>query len=640
MLTKRICAIALSVSFLLTGLAGAGETGKASIPDGFMYVVSVPSTSNLVDNLDSFIAACTRKTQNALPEGMVKAMGQMFIPGISVIMDNDLELHALSPIDQKDDGVLGIVVANTNLDSLLEILADNMIDFEEEDGVMQVMVPKMPPLFARDYDGKHTLLGSHQVTVDLLHKALENGWQAKPWGSGVLSMAGDISKNWSRDILHSTVLEDGLEELRAHLNDPENDEVDLPPHLRDLVMQTLDVVGEYIPALKSEIASIDSVGIDVGLDADKVDFLTLVKSPSDRYLGKLAAAAESLGNSTSPLAKNIDESAISFISVAPIEKALPGLLEGTLDFYKKVAEKSGSADLQTAIKKLDAAKDVLIGDIVVGQYVRDGALGQVGWITVDDAAKALDIYTDSYQAFNDLVVAIEPAYKDNLPVRVNSGKTAGGVEYRNIELSRDFMLSFARALAPEDQEKINEKLIDDFGGFSYYLAADGANIVFASGRDGEEFLEEALKTGNGAKNPLVDDAFVKRTLADMPARQTLTGFIDYAFLMNFFALATLENMAGENDFADDKYLPEAFEEIRSKVRTANSKVAIGMGALDGNLVYHCIIPSDTINIIYYNMNILYSGLEAARQKHMIEQYDANTDEESFNFDDEDEESAE
>lgn len=637
MLIKKICAIALSVTFLLTGLAGAGENRKASVPDGFMYVVSVPSTSTLVDNIDSFVAACTRKTQNALPEGMVKAMGQMFIPGISVIMDNDLELHALSPIDQKDDGVLGIVVANTNLESLLEILADNMIDFEEEDGVMQVQLPKMPPLFARDYDGKHTLLGSHQVTVDLLQKALENGWQAEPWGNGVLSVAGEISKNWSRDILHSTVLEEGLEDIRTHLNDPENDEVKLPPHLRDLIMHTLDVAEEYIPALKSEIASIEAIGIDVGMDADKVDFLTLVTSPSDRYLGKLAAAAESLGNATSPLAKNIDENAISFIGVAPIEKALPGMIEWSLDFYKKIAEKSSSPELKTVVAKLDAIKDVKTGDIVAGQYVRDGALGQVGWIAVDDAKKALEIYAESYQSFNDLVVAIEPAYKDNLPVHINSGKTAGGVDYLNIELSRDFMVSFAQALAPDAQEKINEKLLDELGGFSYYFAADGANLVFTSGRDGEALLEEALQNGNGVKNPLWEDAFVQRTLADMPARQTLTGFIDYAYLMNFFTLATLENMAGENDFADAEYLPEAFEEIKAKVRTANSKVAISIGALDGDLVYHCIIPADTINIIYYNMNILYSGLETARQKQMIEQYDANADEDGFTFDDDEDE---
>ncbi len=641
MLSKRICAIALSVTFLLTGLASAGETGKASLPDGFMYMVSVPSTSNLVDNIDSFVASCTRKTQNALPEGMVKAMAQMFIPGISVIADNDLELHILCPVDQKDDGVLGIVVANTNLESLLAILADNMFDFEEtENGVMKIGVPKMPPLFAIDYDGKHTLIGSHEVTLQLVKKALDNGWEAAPWGKGVLSIAGDINKNWSNEILHSTILENGLADIREHVTNFENKEIELPDHLRDLILQTMDVAEEYIPALKSEIASIDTIRVDVGLDADKVEFLTLVKSPSDRYLGKLAEAAESLGNSNSPFTKNIDESAISLVLVAPIEKAFPGLIQASLDFYKKIVDKSDSSELKTALAKLDAIKEINIGDIVVGQYVQDEALGQIGWIACDDPAKALRVYTESYRAFNDIVIGIEPAYKDNPPVIVKSGKTSDGVEYSNIELSREFVVSFAQALTPGDAEKINDKLLDDFGGFSYYFAADKDNLVFTAGKDGLALLESALEDSNGVADPLWDSVFVQRMLAEMPARQTMTAFIDYAFLMNFFTMATLENMAADNDYADDEYLPEAFADIKSKVRTANSKVAIGMGALDGNLVYHCIIPADTINIIYYNMNILYSSLESARQKQMIEEYDENADEEDFSFDEEDGEEAE
>ncbi|MDR1744784.1 MAG: hypothetical protein LBS30_03410 [Planctomycetota bacterium] len=554
-------------------------TTPDSLPKQVAFHISIKSPLELLGNLDNYVAAATKDTENEIPPGVLKliAMTQVPIMAFAPGVDLDSEAHLVIPAPSKPPENIEefmrysmpgavLVVRAPDLDALVERLEKLAWSLEKlEDGAgfadaYSLAAPQNMQLTLVRLDDDRVAVG---MTVESIRRALES-WTPTHNSDSLLTVHFSPA-NANMNLLGKA---------RAHLEKMKEE------HLAAMTRERIEpgVAGQWLNVsetiailLVSEFESMRGAILALGFDEEGFRIDLKAKPNEASILSEVAGQIARIGAQDVSLAERLPAGAISLTLAAPIADMVPDSAKTRL---KLLSELYGEEKLYAAIF---AFVDSAASRTASGCYL-DAETGKpysLALYETADSQKIINAFTDGITKFNDALAATGSGLR-----QVEAGMlTEGGVSY----YAGRFAFSDAHNLSKE-LERLHIAL--------FISAIDGGVVVAMGNLTGAEFLDaraQIVSQDDGAGASFLASDQAKRILAALPFSQAALAFSDVGNLLEAF-----ETLRAGDEGEDVK---SAVNASLAELGKNRSLVGFGLGADAGWLVGRSVIPPDTVNQI-------------------------------------------
>lgn len=591
---KRILStFALAAVILTSSLASAAAPAK-ELPPEIAGHVSVRSLRGLIRNIDRYLAAASKETENEVPAGFLSMMAMIYLPIPMDDWESDgpLNLVVLDAETTKDMPYVAFFQA-PDFDALMNTLAESGWDIEEETSsgkyakVRPISLPNGDKRLLVDLGDERIALAEKLADIDTVH---ENDWFPAHMSDA------DLRANIALKNKHNP-LTSFVRDYIANNKDALVQSVDKLGLQQSFGAGVGELAEKYGPLAAAEVDNIRYVLMELRF-ADAIATLDIgAKFEPDSLGDTVVGGMERSGNLDLTLAGRIPHGAVSAAVSYPASRILPGAPVKMSQFFGDILG-TLVPDLrertETAIKAFYDSKP---GQSVSGNFVKDGRNYTISYMASEKPADTLDSLVKVIEVLNDAWarIIVEPelgAKLDGERTEVDGAPFYHMVEqYKDIEKFEEFL------------DRIHETNPDVTMPFDtevpihLYLTIDDKGVILGAGDiQREEFMaaREHMRASE-AENNLFQTSEAEKVLGHIEFNQGSVGMLDPMGLFAIYA-HTAAN-AHDDAYGDPASNPYrvALEKLDIRMGEAKSVLGFALGADKEWIINRFLVPAIAVN---------------------------------------------
>lgn len=604
-----ITTLAFTAALFVGSLAPAAAPAR-DLPPEVAGHVSVRSLRGLIRNIDRYVAAASKESDNEIPSGFLSMMAMIYLP---IPLD-----------DWESDGPVNLVVLNgksakdmpyviffqaADFDKLAGTLAESgwevgeRVDNGDFKEVRPVVVPGGDRKFLVDFSDGRIALAEKLEDI----AAVQDGdWFPEHFGNADLR-ANIALKNRNNPLTRFVV--DAIEKKKAGII--ENiDEVGLKPEFAQGVGKALE---KYGPLLAQEVDNVRFLLLELRF-ADGVAELDLGAKFEPGSLGDLVATGMGQsGDLDLSLANLMPPGALSMAVSYPATRVLPDA--------PNVVSKCFAEFVGTVIPDLKSRTELVIrefydskpGQAVSGNYMSaDGGAMTVSYMPAEKPAETVDAILRIIDLMNaawaGIIVSPDHGFKLVPTEKIVDGKPVYHFteEYANVEKFQEFL------------DKIHEidpdatRVLDPGQNLHIYITNDDKGVILGGGAmtpDEFEVASEYIRKQPALKN-LFQSPAAQRLLGRIDYDQGTVGVMDPAGLFSIYAHAAAQ--AHDHAYGQPESNPYrvALAKLEPLSGEPKNAIAFALGADGSWLVNRFLVPAASVN----DVAKLYDAYSKARKE--------------------------
>lgn len=591
---KRVIAMFALAAVIFAGSLAPAAAPAKELPPEIAGHVSVRSLRGLIRNIDRYLAAASKETENEIPAGFLSMMAMIYLPIPMDDWESDgpLNLVVLDAETTKDMPYVAFFQA-PDFDALMDTLSESGWDIEDETSsgkytkVRPITLPNGEKRLLVDLGDNRIALAEKLDDITTVH---ENDWY--PAHMSDADLRANIALKNKHNPLTSFV-RDYITQNRDRLVDG----VDKLGLQQSFGAGVAELAEKYGPLAAAEVDNIRYVLLEMRF-ADGIATLDVgAKFEPDSLGSAVVSGMEKSGNLDLTIAGRIPHGAVSAAVSYPATRILPAAPAKMSTFFGDVLGTLVPDLRERTENAFMAFYDSKPGQSVSGNFVKDGRNYTISYMASEKPAESLDAIVKIIEILNDtwtrIIVDPEISAKlDGERTEVDGVPFYHMVEqYKNLERFETFL---------DQIHEVNPDLpmpFDPQVPINLYLTIDDKGVILGAGDlEQDEFMaaREHMRASEGESN-LFQTPDAEKVIGRIEFDQASVGMIDPMGLFAIYA-NTAANAHDEayGDPASNPYRV-ALDKLDIRMGEAKSVLGFALGSDKDWIINRFLVPAAAIN---------------------------------------------
>ncbi len=608
--------LALLIAFAIA-LPLAAADPAAKLPSSLIAEVSIKSPSKLLQAIDGYVAAATKKTRSQLPPGFLVMLSQLYLPLPMDTWNADApaQILVLPATDTRDVafvGVFGIKDFAHFVDSLQEyewVLGESQkVDGYEE--VRPVLLPNGKALTLANLGNGRAAVAEN---MEQINAVLDGGkWLPTHPSDADLAVRSDL-KGDNRQFVQSIVKQ--LDEVGGKMET----KMAVSGFSPEAYAGFGRLMREWVALAGKEIDKIHEAAFDLYVNPKQIAMNSGASFGPGSLMGEIASYTANHPATDTSLGERFPAGPLSVAVNCGANQIIP-------DAHRRISEFNAECVRKIFPELADEAAalnrryfELNPGHVAVANYLKEGRQYNITLMQSNDPERAMPVLVESAGIIDKMLseAVTDPRLKVQL---VGQPQTDGNKQWW------EFQAVFADAARWEEVVNGILKEGDETAviplrinaNFRAFLAPVPGALALAVGElSNAEFRQHLEELQNKPAESLLEFPTVKPLLEALSPRQISVGVIDAAKAYQLFAAGIVQDMA--TVFGNEHSAPfRAVLEQMARESTADGNgLGFSLGSQDGRLTGRLVAPAAAVNTIIREHET-FEGLRRNALRQMLE----------------------
>ncbi len=597
---SRIASYPLALILLITlalPIAAADSAAAVKPPADLVAEISIKSPMNLLQALDAYVAAATKKTTSQLPPGFLIMLSQLYLPLPLDTWNTEepaqiLILPATSGEDMAFVGVFGIKDFTVFVDSLQEYdwVLGGAQDNAGFTAVRPALLPNGKALTFADLGQGRAAVAENLEQI----KAALAGGKGLPThpGDADITVRSDLEGN-NRQFVQSIVRQ--LDNVFGKMSK----DLSLNGFNLETIAGSVALMKDLAALAGREIGKIREAAFDLYVTPKQISFDSGASFGPGSLLGEVAAHAARKPALDISLGERFGVGPLSVaVNIAP-DQIVADAYRRINEFNRECVRKVFPAYADEAAALGQRYFELKPGNSAIANYLKEGRQFNLTLIQLADPEAAMRLMVESAGILDKMLA--EAVTDPRLKVQL-----AGQPQTDGARQWWEFQAVFAdparweeivnKALRQGDNIAITPLRISPFFR-AFFAPVPGALAIAIGELSNDEFKGLIDELQNKPAQPLLDLPAIRAVLNDLNPKQGSVGVVDAAKIYQVFATQVIQDMT----MVFGQEHADAFRAMRDKMALASAADGSGLGFSIGTqqdrLTGRLVAPAAAVNTI-------------------------------------------